>query len=523
MLPGATNILDQLLGGFEIKPSGVTGSTGASGTTGVSAEGEPQGLIFGDLLLQTVADGEMIGRPGEQLLTNLLFPSNDQLAAQDEAPAGPTVERTSLIEGVSALIPEFDVVGNVISKNSSLSTPSAVKSQSIEQPLNLLIANQVDLASLLQTESEVESGIYRVLDSKVSDGRLELTVVAKGPAQEPVKISVPAALLTESVSKLIGGVAKASEGRIPKVLIDRFARPQQGQVDTLLSRLNLKALEIKVEPQPVSAKPELTPVEITLVAENDGAQVALKSKISKQDIRVITGRTSRDDLTTAPTDKGKAPVVDTDESSVVKAGRPDNISDPLRKAGHLTEFSLPDRIGTGKRPAFSQDIPTTNVTIDRNLESITTGVDRKLAATVKMTLPELIQKPFSPNGQTIMIRIEPAHLGPARLNLSLRDQILTARVIVDTPMARMAILNSLEQLTNQLSRAGIEVDRIEVALSGDGAREQFLDRRSAWSHARKMRRFDKELGFGQEAVGSTPVVTAPPPGYLRADGVNLLA
>jgi len=480
-------------------------------------------LIFGDLLLQTVADGEMIGRPGEQLLTNLLFPSIDQPAAQDEAPAGPTVERTPLIEGMSALIPEFDVVGNVISKNPSLSTPPAVKPQGVEQPLNLPVADQVNPALLLQTESEVESGIYRVLDSKVSDGRLELTVVAEGPAQEPVKISVPAALLTEPVSKLTGGVAKASGGRIPKVPIDRFAVPQQGQVDTLLSRLNLKALEIKVEPQPVSARPEPTPVEISLVAENDGTQVALRSRISKQDIRVITGRTNRDELMTAPTVKGKAPIVDTDESSIVKTTRPDNISDPLRKVGHLTEFSLPDRIGTGKRPAFSQDTPTTNVTMDRNQESNTTGVDRKLMPTVKMTLPELIQKPFSPNGQTVMIRIEPDHLGPARLNLALRDQILTARVIVDTSMARMAILNSLEQLTDQLSRAGIEVDRIQVALSGDGAREQFLDRRPAWSHARKMRRFDKELGFGQEAVGSTPVVTAPPPGYLKGGRVNLLA
>ena len=122
-----------------------------------------------------------------------------------------------------------------------------------------------------------------------------------------------------------------------------------------------------------------------------------------------------------------------------------------------------------------------------------------------------------------MIKIEPEHLGPARLNLVMRDHVLTARVVVDTPIARMAVLNSLDQLTDQLSRAGIDVNRIDVALSGDNAREQFLDRRPAWDYAQKTHNLDDEHENSSDPGIATPIVSAPPPEYIDARRVNLLA
>jgi flagellar hook-length control protein FliK len=138
-------------------------------------------------------------------------------------------------------------------------------------------------------------------------------------------------------------------------------------------------------------------------------------------------------------------------------------------------------------------------------------------------LPEQFQAQLKTQSQTLMLKIEPASLGPAKLNLVMRQDGLTARVTVETPMAKAAVEGSLDQLTQQLSRAGVQVHRIEVALDGGGMRNQFFDRRPEWSYqqGRTSSRYASESE--SEQVTSSTVLTPPEYGYLRIDGVNLLA
>ena len=96
-------------------------------------------------------------------------------------------------------------------------------------------------------------------------------------------------------------------------------------------------------------------------------------------------------------------------------------------------------------------------------------------------------------------------------------------MIVDSPLAKMAVENSLEQLTDQLSKAGVELDKIEVMLSDSHARHQFFDRRPAWSlDSQANNRNNDELN---ETDPGDSHVTAPliDSQYLGTRGVNLLA
>jgi len=509
MLPGA-NILDQLLGGFEIKP---TGQAGATGISGVSAEGMEQGLLFGNLLMQSMTDGA----PGEQIISNLLFPSNDQPAAQDEALAGPTVERGSLIELVAlAGTAPVDTEKLIGLRPDLQAMPTATPADG-EKPLEFPITNLPDLEALPHLETELKSGVFRILDSKIVDGRLELTAVSEDSPEEPVKISVPESVLKELALKLSNVNSGLRTGRVAAVPIDGLSSTQPGQLDNLLSRLNLKTLEVKIEPEVVVSKPSINPVEVTIIAEQSGAVVALKSKIARQAIQVRSEQKSSNN--SANLNSQGDP--ETNKSVAAKAATLDVGADSLRRDANLTQFTLADRFG-GRTGMTNDNLPT-QTSFDNTLKPLSTGVEPKMTPTVRMTLPDMIQKPFSAGGQTVMIKIEPEHLGPARLNLVMRAQVLTARVVVDTPVARMAVLNSLDQLTEQLSRAGIDVSRIDVTLSGDSAREQFLDRRSAWDHAQKTHHFDDEFENGLNPEAIAPILTAPPPEYIGADRVNLLA
>jgi flagellar hook-length control protein FliK len=90
-------------------------------------------------------------------------------------------------------------------------------------------------------------------------------------------------------------------------------------------------------------------------------------------------------------------------------------------------------------------------------------------------------------------------------------------------LAKAAVESSLDQLTQQLSRAGVQVQRIDVALDGGGMRNQFSDRRPEWYHdsGRTSARLARESE--SEQVTSSTVLSPPVYEYLRIDGVNLLA
>ncbi len=149
--------------------------------------------------------------------------------------------------------------------------------------------------------------------------------------------------------------------------------------------------------------------------------------------------------------------------------------------------------------------------------------DGKLhSVSTRFHLPDNAAQILRPNGESILLRIEPDHLGPARLHLTMRGQMLSARVVVETVQAGAAVEGSLDQLTEQLLRAGISVDHIEVMVDGGEQGNQFFDRNPVWHRARYPGRLnDKTLNL--EQVSPSPVIVRQPVEYVNRYGVNLLA
>ncbi len=519
MLQGSNNILDQLLGGFEAKTSGVTGQVGV---TGVSVEGQAEGLLFGDLLA-SAANGLGLGDSGEQLVSKFLFPSNDQSAVQDATPTGPTANTPSLIEAALANGQADQLAAQT--DPALLEAQAAMlgaKAQSAVGQLPDVSIDSLNLQQVLQaTDGKLANGTYQILDVQMAGDRVELTLAAEGKAEEPITISLPAELLKASAEEFDLSNAKTGGKNLGRIPVGDTTNREADRLSDLLSKMNLKSLRVDSGPEHVASKQDAPPVQLTLFAEDDGAQVAIKSKLALQDIRIKPQ--NRREGRWADTQPGKlaVPVEDDNGAVILKPVQRSQAILGARNALAQNQFDLADRLAGNKMMSTEQALAGGSQT-EFGTRLSESGPARDIAPSVKMTLPDSIQKPFAANGQSITIRIEPDHLGPARLNLMMRDNVLAARLIVDSPVARMAVENSLDQLTDQLAKAGIDVDRIEVQLSGD-SRENFFDRRPAWTFARKAQRSGEEFELDANQPELDKVMSIPPREYMTADRVNMLA
>lgn len=66
------------------------------------------------------------------------------------------------------------------------------------------------------------------------------------------------------------------------------------------------------------------------------------------------------------------------------------------------------------------------------------------------------------NGGMTSIRLSPEALGDVRINLTVRDNQATLRLLADSPEARALLERSVESLRSALDRQGLRVQQITV-------------------------------------------------------------
>ncbi len=388
----------------------------------------------------------------------------------------------------------------------------------------------------------------------MSDGSLHLTLANPKEGAAPVELTIPTNLLSSN-SKPHAALAP------PTDRIDLGIAPKQiPDLDQLLSRLNLKQLEVSN----AGVKGENTnePVRITLTGDHGGRKLTLKGLLPRQQMnagptqttatmepsdRTILSRAASQPIMTVPTPvmkaKSEANQKSRNQTSSVRLGSPSvvdestkslpGLSRPITDAGsvardaNLTDLKMPG--GFTKRSGLG----VTTFTLGDNTQSAdpfaglntwgTAGrIDGKEipTRTVRFSLPDNLQAKLQPNGQSISIRIEPEHLGPARLSLTINHDKLRARVIVETAEVKALVERSLDRLVQQLTKAGIEIDKIEVALDGRQAGEELFDRHRQW---RRPGRPAPDTLAELNPAGTIPIVLEANQTYVGAGGVNVLA
>jgi flagellar hook-length control protein FliK len=75
-------------------------------------------------------------------------------------------------------------------------------------------------------------------------------------------------------------------------------------------------------------------------------------------------------------------------------------------------------------------------------------------------------------GAPLNLRLSPPELGSMRLELSVKQGVMTAKVETDTAAARQALLDNLPKLRDRLAEQNIRIDRFDVDVRREGSGEQ---------------------------------------------------
>lgn len=552
MQPTAINILDQLLGTPEV-------STGINPS--IPGEQTSDGLLFKEVLGRlgvSFDPSKVISEHGEQTAA---LPNTDvfaDLMNAEELPETIDVNRPEItFNNLSALLPmplgeqqqaAFDVTSLL---PSFAGTHRAILPQGGPQQPSPLVDNFVSrLAANPQWQQlqnwqplNTEPATYKILDSSIANNRVEMTVVGVDEGSEPIKISVPSqmlqALQTRGHSRRVS-LDSTQISTNPRV--SGWGEQTTEAASTVSSRrhladlmqsLRLKSLEVMEQQPTARAHQPGADVAVRFTAEYMGRQVSLEQKYPRQEIRAriatatgglqnnqtVNGTVEPQMLQSARTGENALDGIHSTERDDRSHARPVAVPSKIQLTRQV--FDLTERLLNGKTNISDMSLVNDKLSADGLKAMPKASLD---ATPVRFTLPEQLETTGKPINQTLMLKIEPEHLGPARLHLMMRHEALTARVYVDSPAAKAVVESSLDQLGDQLHRAGIQVGKIEVSISGGGAKNEFLDRRPAWANQikSKPRYFDDEVSIEQAASAMTFAGHAGAQ-YVRESGVNVLA
>lgn len=125
------------------------------------------------------------------------------------------------------------------------------------------------------------------------------------------------------------------------------------------------------------------------------------------------------------------------------------------------------------------------------------------------------------SGRTVIIKMEPEHLGPVRLTLSTSGDSLHGRMTVQSVEARAAVEGNLNELQEQLSRQGIKLDSFQISLAGGQVGQRAFGGRRSPTESGGMSRYNsRNLS---NPISGLIENTLSQRLYISATGVNWVA
>lgn len=458
----------------------------------------------------------------------------------------------------------------VSNNNALLAEDAAI---AFNSDLRSLLPSEALVGSLHQITNEIpldiQSGNYEILRSSVANGTLQLEVVGPEDRSSIIKLSLATSILQEEMS-----ASGVRQGRADRV---RLFSDNSGfdRLEHLISRLNLSEIEIKPADTVLPGDASRQPLLVTIKSDGPGRPAIFSGLLDQSSLRATTGDPA---LTSGNSSDS------TDGVKIVAGESRGDKSQPFMVATAATPAdnrSLRGRQPTsrpatggariGQRPAVldtgdglmsvirSNNAPKQAVarphqwwnnadpfgkftmssgSLDAGVDSGTleyiagsgrmateSSLSYEKAETrqVRFSLPDNLPSRLGLNGKTISLKIEPEHLGPARLSLTMYGNKLKAKVMVKTAEAKAMIENSLDILTRQLAKAEIEVDNIEVAIDGDHAEGELPQRRPYWRRSVPNAATDLKALPSDDAAEQLPAYLQSANTYVGAAGVNLLA
>lgn len=368
-------------------------------------------------------------------------------------------------------------------------------------------------------------GEYVITKSSIHNGQLTLDIVAKDALsdmkQPTIRITLPLADFAETANPKTALPNSTARTQLDGV-------PSQPKLEAWFGKLNLKELVITSTNgnNQASVSPEKTssaPCKFEILAENAGRDVALVTTPAGSDIKIrsLQNRTARPESIETNGLPGRSG----SSAPRVAVATPDTADGRFAGENQLP-FERDSRFlplaAKGKTVEQKTDVMPTLSESTRTAADSAMSRERVEAMPARFSLPDNVRTALKPNGHSVQLKIDPEHLGPARLNLIMREEHLSARVVVDSAQAKQAIEGSLDRLVETLARADIKVDSIEVAVGQQGEREGWFAQQGS-QRARFVRTGHFKGIENESAAVPAAIAMGTSPSYIGAGGVNVLA
>lgn len=424
---------------------------------------------------------------------------------------GSLAEESKTLAVRSGLLPVAELSGTVTSDNE-------------DQP----IANRPQMLTItpLSEQFSPSAGKFQVQSQFVADGRVNLNIIPEDGESPPIRISFPEENLREILELRSD---KRTVGRIPVNDIPRqtlsAVTSKQYSIHELLKQVRVRAIEIS----PASmdkADRSLERLNLKLTLSQGGREIVAALQLPRSALTIDPKATRRG----AANSPVAAFTEESDSNDSIRFGAARQ-SAPLTRGlvlngRRLIPFTIPDKLsGDGMQITESILERFANVGSLSGRHYIKNEFESSQSNySVRFSLPQETGRLLNSSGKSVLIKIEPEHLGPARLHLTVQNNVLTARVTVESLQSRIAVESSLDKLTDQLNRVGIKVDQITVSVADGGMQQHFTDRRPNWKMSKQRNiHLSNDITSTSVEEFSRRIKLPPTRDYVNAEGVNLLA
>ena len=176
----------------------------------------------------------------------------------------------------------------------------------------------------------------------------------------------------------------------------------------------------------------------------------------------------------------------------------------------------------GATGATQENKSVSNEGSARGSKNLSRSTTQRMLERVEASLKEAAR---SRDGKTISLRLDPAQLGRVKVDVTLRDGALHARLTPENQQVFVALREHSQELQSILRKLGLNVDTVTVTVSSDGSkdnseigREQTGNGKSFQESRNKMPEHTGQLAentFGSELAELSAAGTSQSNGALR--------
>ena len=445
-------------------------------------------------LLGVFGQSESNTSKNQELTFDMIF--GNMLASENSALTGHQKELLSgseeLLVDVNQGTEKQQVDKNIFNFNNAIQ----------ELPSQNISLQNINIKEILaQQNVELENGKFKVLSQDVVDSKLNLTIENSDGKQ--INITLPLDALQNIDGKSINGRVQLQDAQLNK------------DFENLIEKVNIKEIEIKTTETKITES-NLKPVEITIQAEQNSAVISLKASLQKNQIKLTEQNAEQVHSKAAFLDESGT----WDNEALVETKSADKVSDAVSFGSTKQMFKSIDRLNPqinlkDNAPIMGSTDKSNAVNWNLQTDAIESSNEQKEnIQQVRMQLPENIKSVLQPNKQAIVIKMNPENLGPAKLSLSMNGDKLHAKLIVTSENAKHILESSMSRLVDQLHKAQILVDKIDISLDEHMNHQQQFSRQPHWQrkmshrniHADAIEQTDLEQSVPQPArVSATPL------------------